>query len=164
MAPARDFAGAAEKLAQARRECGVAGIDGILGIADEMGETDLMVLLGPIHLGGEPVETQKSGRCSPRNCSTTALLRLGWMTKQASSAWWNTHGHQVRLPTRTLVSSDCRMVPASRRARIRFAARAKACLLSSSMLTSAPSLISSPSRSENSRESRSNEIAWVKRK
>src|SRR5258706_3965537 len=55
MAPPRDFAGATEKLAQARRECGVAGIDGVLCIADEMGETDLMVLLGPIHLGGEPV-------------------------------------------------------------------------------------------------------------
>src|SRR5712692_6753320 len=59
--PACDFAGAAEKLAQARRECGVAGIDGILGIADEMGEADLMVLLGPIHLGGEPVGNPKIG-------------------------------------------------------------------------------------------------------
>src|SRR6267154_1428629 len=61
MAPPRDFAGATEKLAQARRECGVAGIDGVLCIADEMGEADLMVLLGPIHLGGEPVGDPKIG-------------------------------------------------------------------------------------------------------
>src|SRR5258708_33653028 len=61
MAPPRDFAGATEKLAQARRECGVAGIDGVLCIADEMGVADLMVLLGPIHLGGEPVGDPKIG-------------------------------------------------------------------------------------------------------
>src|SRR4249920_3808604 len=60
-APPRDFAGAAEKLAQARRECGVARIDGVLSIADEMSEADLMILLGPIHLGREPVGNPEIG-------------------------------------------------------------------------------------------------------
>src|ERR1700674_3789379 len=53
--PSGDGAGALEQLAQAGREGGVAGLDSVLGIADEMGEADLMVLLGPIHLGGEAV-------------------------------------------------------------------------------------------------------------
>src|SRR5258708_9905259 len=61
MAPPRDFAGATEKLAQARRECGFAGLAGVFAVADEMGVADLMVLLGPIHLGGEPVGDPKIG-------------------------------------------------------------------------------------------------------
>src|SRR3954465_13589871 len=61
MAPPPDFAGAAQELAQARRERGVAGIDGVLGIPDEMGEADLMILLGPIHLRREPVGNPEIG-------------------------------------------------------------------------------------------------------
>src|SRR5580765_718700 len=61
MATPSDFAGAAQELAQARRECGVAGIDGVLSIADEMSEADLMILLGPIHLGREPVGNPEIG-------------------------------------------------------------------------------------------------------
>jgi hypothetical protein len=38
-----------------------------LSIADEMSEADLMILLGPIHLGREPVGNPEIGRCSPRN-------------------------------------------------------------------------------------------------
>src|SRR4030095_1588746 len=56
-----DFAGAAEELAQSRRKCGVAGLDGVLSIADEMSEADLMILLGPIHLGREPVGNPEIG-------------------------------------------------------------------------------------------------------
>src|SRR4029077_20588650 len=45
----------------ARRECGVAGIDGVLSISDEMSEADLMILPGPIHLGCEPVGNPEIG-------------------------------------------------------------------------------------------------------
>ena len=36
------------------------------------------------------------------------------MTKQQSWPWWKVHSHQFFLPTRTLVSSDCSTLPASR--------------------------------------------------
>jgi hypothetical protein len=49
------MAQALEQFAQAGREGAVAGLDGVPGVADEVGEADLMVLLGPIHLGSEPV-------------------------------------------------------------------------------------------------------------
>jgi len=39
------------------------------------------------------------------------LPRLGRIRKQALSPLWKTQVHQVFLPTRALVSSDCRMVP-----------------------------------------------------
>src|SRR5260370_22172999 len=50
-----DPASALQQLTQAGCEGIVAGIDGVLGITDEMGEADLLVLLGPTHLRGEPV-------------------------------------------------------------------------------------------------------------
>src|ERR1700687_4867627 len=109
-------------------------------------------------------DTQKSGRIAPRNSPTTALPRLGRLRKQALSPLWKTQVHHVFLPTRALVSSDCRMVPDNNRSRIRFVWRAKAPPLASSMLARAPSLISSPSKSDISRASRSNGIAWAKRK
>ena len=43
---AADATGAFEQCDQAGRETIVAGIHGVLGIADEMGETELMVLGG----------------------------------------------------------------------------------------------------------------------
>src|SRR5580765_4933882 len=106
MATPSDFAGAAQELAQARRECGVAGIDGVLSIADEMSEADLMILLGPIHLGREPVGNPEIGTVFAQELLDHSPAAVG-MDDEA--------GVQVRLPTRTLVSSDCRMVPASRR-------------------------------------------------
>jgi hypothetical protein len=50
-----DGGGALEQLAHAGREGAIAGVDGVLGLADEVGEADLMILLGPPHLGCEPV-------------------------------------------------------------------------------------------------------------
>jgi hypothetical protein len=86
------------------------------------------------------------------------------MRKQALSPLWKTQVHHFFLPTRALVSSDCKMVPDSSRSRIRLVWWAKALPLASSMLASAPSLISSPSKSDISRAKRSNGIAWAKRK
>ena len=77
--PAADRAGLLQQRAQAGREGGVAGVDGILGVADQMGEADLAIC------AARRSETQKSGRASPRNSSTTSLPRLGRMTKQQSS-------------------------------------------------------------------------------
>ena len=50
-----DGTGALEEFAKSRREGRIAGIDSIFGVADEMGETKLMVVLGPTHLGAETV-------------------------------------------------------------------------------------------------------------
>ncbi len=44
-----------EKLTKQGREDGVAGIDCVLGIADQMGEAELMITLGPALLGTEPI-------------------------------------------------------------------------------------------------------------
>ena len=55
---AGDGAGALEQLAQAGREGVISGIDRILGFADEMGEADLVVFLGPAHLCGEAIGDQ----------------------------------------------------------------------------------------------------------
>ena len=50
-----DGAGALEQFAQGGREDAVAGVDGVLSLADEVGEADLMIFLGPIHLRCKPV-------------------------------------------------------------------------------------------------------------
>lgn len=55
LAPSSDGADFAKKIAQARLEDAVAGINGILYVAQQMGEADLMLLLRPAHLGGEAV-------------------------------------------------------------------------------------------------------------
>src|SRR5207245_11235425 len=54
-AAAADRAGPLEQLAQARCEDAVAVIDGVLRLANEMGEADLIVLGGPAHLRGEAI-------------------------------------------------------------------------------------------------------------
>jgi len=64
--------------------------------------------------------------------------------KKALSSWWNTHSHQLLLPTRKPVSSEQIAVPASRRARIAALAAAKWRRAALRMLMSAPSLISTP--------------------
>src|SRR3954469_17557138 len=61
---------------------------------------------------------------------------LGCCGRYRGSPWWNTQAHQLRLPTRMLVSSEARMVPARRSARMRLACWAKDFWLSVSMLTS----------------------------
>ena len=53
-APAADSAGPLQKALEGRREDGVAGIDGVLRIADQMGEADL-VRRGMPALGREPI-------------------------------------------------------------------------------------------------------------
>ena len=50
-----DTTGALKEFAKPRREDRIAGIDSILGIADEMSEAELMVALGPAHLGTVPI-------------------------------------------------------------------------------------------------------------
>ena len=55
VAAARDGAGVLQERVHARRESSVACIDGVLHVADEMGEADLMFDLGPIHLRGGSV-------------------------------------------------------------------------------------------------------------
>ena len=54
VAATADAAGLLEQFAQARREGGVASFDGVLGVADEMGESNLLVDFGPHHLGRKP--------------------------------------------------------------------------------------------------------------
>ena len=54
-ASAADRDGLLQELLDAGREALVAGIDGVLDIAQEMGEAGLMPRPGPAHLGAEPV-------------------------------------------------------------------------------------------------------------
>ena len=86
--PAADRAGLLQQRAQAGREGGVAGVDGILGVADQMGEADLVV--GPAQpiCAARRSETQKSGRASPRNSSTTSLPRLLTADSKTLCACW----------------------------------------------------------------------------
>src|ERR1019366_2102626 len=49
-APPPDPAGAAQQMPKLRREDVVAGVNGVLHVADEMGEADLMVHSRPAHL------------------------------------------------------------------------------------------------------------------
>ena len=105
-----------------------------------------------------------SGRMAPKNVPTTFLPRLAAVTKQALSAWWKTQVQNVRLPTRADVSSDWSTLLDSRWRLMAFAWVSNAGALSCRMLASAPSLISSPNRSESSRASRSNGIAYAKRR
>src|SRR3979411_698607 len=50
-----DAAGALEEFVKPRCEGRIAGIDCVFGIADKMGEAELMVALGPPHLSTEPI-------------------------------------------------------------------------------------------------------------
>ena len=50
LASSADATGAPKQMAQVGREDIVAGVDGVLHVADEMGEADLMFLVGQAHL------------------------------------------------------------------------------------------------------------------
>src|SRR3954452_23137727 len=133
-------------------------------LAEEPDATLLVAYLAQPLWAPRRSEIQTAGRTSPRNSCSTALPREGRIRKQALSAWWNTQIQKVFLPTRTLVSSEASTVLASSRCLIRLVCAAKAGALSCSSLASALSLISSPNRSRISRASRSNGMAWPKRK
>ena len=60
-AAAADGAGPLQQVLQAGREGDVAGVDGVLGVADEMGEADLMVAFGPAHLGAVAIGDPEVG-------------------------------------------------------------------------------------------------------
>jgi hypothetical protein len=81
---APDCAGSLQQRAETRSKSNIAGVDGILGVADEMGETDLVVTPGPAQLRAEAIGDPEGGRTSPRNSATTSLPRLARMTKQQS--------------------------------------------------------------------------------
>ena len=57
-----DTTGALKEVAKPRRKDRIAGIDSIVGIADEMSEAELMVALGPPIWAPKRSGTQKSGR------------------------------------------------------------------------------------------------------
>src|SRR6266851_6140633 len=162
--PVADGYGLLQQVLDAGRKADVASVDGVLDIAQQMSKAAWCPVRAQPICAPSRSDTQKSGRTAPRNSPTTALPRLGRIRKQALSPLWKTQVHQVFLPTRALVSSDCRMVPDNSRSRIRLVWCAKALPLASSMLARAPSLISNPSKSEISRANRSNGIAWAKRK
>ena len=128
------------------------------------GEADLMGAPCPAHLGGEAVGDPDVGAVLAEEVGDHVLAAARPDREAAVPAMVEHQVHQVRLPTRTLVSSDCRIVLDNRRSRIRSASCPKAARLSARMLTRAPSLIAAPSRSDISRDSRSNEIAWVTRR
>src|SRR5258705_852030 len=164
MAPPRDFAGATEKLAQARRESGVAGIDGILGIADEMGETDLMVLLGPIHLGGEPV-----GNPEVRAVLAQELFDHGPAAVGMDDEAGVLGVVEYPRPPGPLADPHAGFVRlqdgAGEQAGPDQVRRLRASLLAGLEHVDERAFADlKPEQIGNSRESRSNEIAWVKRK
>jgi hypothetical protein len=69
----------------AGREGCVTGLDGILGVADQMSEADLLVDFGPAHLRGEPIGDPEVRADITEEFLHTSLPRLGRMTKQQSS-------------------------------------------------------------------------------
>ena len=83
-APSADRASPLQELTQAGREGCIAGVNGVLGVANEMGEADLVVGFGPTQLRAVAVGDPEV-RTSPRNSSTTPLARLGRIRKQQSS-------------------------------------------------------------------------------
>src|SRR5258705_10465943 len=164
MAPAGALAGATEKLAQGRSEGGVAGIERVLCIADEMGEAALMVLLGPIHLGGEPVGDPKIGSVLAQKLFDHGPAAVG-MNDEAGvlrvmeypcppSPLADPHGGLVRLQDGAGEQAGADQARSLREGlfavREHVAGRAFADFGAGQI--------------ENRRESRSNEIAWVKRR
>src|SRR5208283_3062233 len=61
VASAPNGAGAFEQALHARGEHRVAGVDGVLDVADEMRQTDLMLALGPAHLAAVAVRYPEIG-------------------------------------------------------------------------------------------------------
>src|SRR3954465_15811494 len=100
-------------------------------------------------------EIQTRGRRPPRKRSTTSLSRPGSTTKQQLSAFWNTHSHQLALPTRKRVSSEPITVPASSRRRIGVTCAVKAGAAAFSIAASAPSLSLTPNCTSRTAASRS---------
>src|ERR1700761_4939933 len=127
-----------------------------------MSKAGLMAGSRPTHLRAEPVRHPEIRAHRAEELADHRLASA--RPDQALSPLWKTQVHHVFLPTRALVSSDCKMVPDNSRSRIKLACCAKVLPLASSMLARAPSLISSPSKSDISRASRANGIAWAKRK
>ena len=98
------------------------------------------------------------------NAVTTDAARVSAITWQIAVEPSSTHCHQVLPLTRAEVSSHSKIVPDSRRCLIAPVCAANAGALFRSMLASAPSLISTPKRSDSSWDNRSNGIAWPKRR
>ena len=61
LAPSADGDGLLQQLLDAWGEGVVTGVDGVLDVAQQMGEADLMVLVGPSHLGPETVRDPDVG-------------------------------------------------------------------------------------------------------
>lgn len=60
-----DPAGILEELSEPRGEHEVSRVDRILSVADQVSEADLLALLRPAHLGGEPVGVSLPAQFSP---------------------------------------------------------------------------------------------------
>ncbi len=144
----------------------VAGLNGILDVTQQVGQARLMAGRSPAHLGAKAVgdpelrpefaEELRHHRFAPtpgRMREAGAVCVMEHPSPPGLLA--DAHTCLIRL------QDAARQEPGSGSTSVW---RAKAPQLSRSMLARAPSLISSPNRSDISRASRSNGIAWAKRR
>src|SRR5271166_2550598 len=129
-----------------------------------MGEADLVVATGPAQLRAEAIGDPEGGTDVAEEFGDHVLAAA--RTDDEAAILTVMEGPQPPVPLAEPArwSHPTAALPASRRVRIRLLCRAKAGRLSASMATRAPSLIASPNRSDISRASRSNEIAWTNRR
>ena len=107
--PPPDRAGPFEQMFQAWPEHGVAGLDGVPDVADQVRQADLMLLFGPARLGAEAVRGPEVGVGDPRGRLPPPPWSDGRRRRRRRCRrWWNTLSHQLARPTRTpgLVGRD----------------------------------------------------------
>ena len=118
------------------------------------------MLFAPARLRPEPVGDPNTWPHAIEEARDHSLSRPGSTTKQQLSAFWNTHSHQLAVPTRKRVSSEPITVPASSRLRIGATCAANAGAAAFSIAASAPSLSFTPNCTARTEASRSYDTAW----
>ena len=85
LASLTEATGATEQVAKIGSENIVSSVDGVLRVADEMGEADLVFLGRPAQLAAVTIGDPEVGAQSPRKSATTFLPREGLTTNTALS-------------------------------------------------------------------------------
>ena len=141
--PSTDCAGSLEQVLQAGAEHSIVGFDGVLKVADQIHQADLVLPPGPACLGAEAVRDPEIGsairRRSPPPSSSDGHRR------QDGAFAVVEHPHlRVGMAARIPVSSDAIAVPPSRRGLMSDTTALNGSALADRLLMSAPSLIERP--------------------
>ena len=111
IASAPDRAGAFEQTFHAGGEYRVAGVDGVLNVADQMRQTDLMAAVGPTHLACQAIGEPEVGPPWAEEGLDHRLRSVGIDDEHGVVGVVEHPSHQFALPTRTPVSSLASAVP-----------------------------------------------------